>query len=80
MQKRNKTNSRKTLLFCFTILGMIAAFIVVPYQFSSKAGNEIKTGKGLIERTESHQAGSENYDIRSDKKASEIQLLHFANL
>src|SRR5688500_14165394 len=71
MQKDTKTSFRKTLVFCFVILGLFAALVIVPYQFRSEAGKQIKTGEGLNPRTHSHEEGLENYDIRADKSAFE---------
>lgn len=54
-------------------MGLVAALILLPSRFASEAGNNSKNKKGLIDRTESHDPGLENYDIRSDKsnKAAE---------
>ncbi len=71
MQKNTKTDLRKTLMFCFVILGLFAALIVLPYQFPSEAGKQRKSGEGLNPKTESHEEGLENYDIRADKSAFE---------
>ena len=68
MQKDNQTVSRNGLLFSLIVLGLAAVFIAVPNMFRSEAGN---TGKGLSQKTESHEAGLENYDIRADKTAFE---------
>ncbi len=68
MKKDNQTVSRNGLLFSLVVLGLVAGLIAVPNLFRSKAGN---SGKGLIQRTESHVPGLENYDIRADKSAFE---------
>ncbi|HEY8559187.1 MAG TPA: M36 family metallopeptidase [Pyrinomonadaceae bacterium] len=70
MKKDSTAEARNPLLLCTIILGLTAALVLVPYQFSSKAGGkEVK--KGLIQRTVSHKEGLENYDIRADKSAFE---------
>ncbi len=71
MQKDTKTSFRKTLVFCFVILGLFAALVIAPYKFRSEAGKQIETGEGLNPRTHSQEEGLENYDIRADKSAHE---------
>ena len=68
MQKKSITEVRNPLLFCLFILGLMTALVVLPSQFRSEAGSK---GKGLLQRTESHVPGLENYDIRADKSAFE---------
>ncbi len=70
MQEISKAGVRNPILLCTVILGLMAAFVIVPYQFSSSAGGK-QVRKGLIQRTESHEEGLENYDIRADKSAVE---------
>src|SRR5690242_17306170 len=70
MKKNSSAEARNPLLLCTIILGVIAAIVIVPYQFSSHAsGKQVK--KGLIPRTESHDEELPNYDIRADKSAFE---------
>ena len=72
MKRDSRAETRRGILISFVIFGLIAAALVIlPYQFESEAGNQIKVGKGLIQRTESHEEGLENYDIREDKSAFE---------
>ncbi len=71
MQKSFAVKTRKGLFLSLFVLGLAAALIILPYQFSSEAGSGSKNRKGLIERTESHGDGIENYDIRADKSAFE---------
>jgi hypothetical protein len=70
MQKKSRTEVRNPLLLCAVILGLMAALVFVPYQFNSLAGGK-KVSKGLLQKTESHEKGLENYDIRADKSAIE---------
>jgi subtilisin-like proprotein convertase family protein len=70
MQKNSTAGVRNPLLLCFVILGLMAALVIVPTQFRSEAGGQKKT-KGLVQKTESHEEGLDNYDIREDKSAFE---------
>ena len=69
MQK-SSTATRNSLLLSFVVLGLLAALAILPYQFRSEAGSQGEN-KGLNPRTESHEEGLENYDIRADKSAYE---------
>jgi len=70
MKKIENTGVRNPLLLCLFILGLMTALVYVPYQFNSSAsGKQVK--KGLLQRTESHEEGLKNYDIRADKSAYE---------
>ncbi len=71
MQKHFTAKTRWGLLLSLFILGLMAALIALPYQFNSEAESKGSPNKGLIERTESHVPGLENYDIREDKNAFE---------
>ncbi len=70
MQEKSKAEGRNPILLCTVILGLMAALVIVPYQFSSSAGGK-QVKKGLSQKTESHEEGLENYDIRADKSAVE---------
>ncbi|MCD9185447.1 MAG: M36 family metallopeptidase [Pyrinomonadaceae bacterium] len=70
MQKSSKTETRSSILFCLVFLGLVSALIFLPSQFRSEANSQGK-GKGLNPRTESHDQGLPNYDIRADKSAVE---------
>ncbi|HVE56711.1 MAG TPA: M36 family metallopeptidase [Pyrinomonadaceae bacterium] len=70
MQKNSRAGVQNPLLLCMFIIGLMAALVFVPYQFNSSASGK-KVNKGLFQRTESHEEGLENYDIRADKAASE---------
>jgi hypothetical protein len=70
MQKKSMAEVRNPLLLCAVILGLMTGLVYVPYQFSSRAGAK-QVRKGLFQRTESHEEGLENYDIRADKSAYE---------
>ncbi len=63
MQKSSTAGARNPLLLCVFILGLMAAFVLLPLQFRTEAGGQ----EGLFSRTESHQPGLENYDIRTAK-------------
>lgn len=65
MQKNYKAETRRSLLLSLVVLGLFAVLAILPYQFRSEA-NSTK-GKGLIQRTESHDEGLQNYDIREQK-------------
>ena len=70
MQKSSTAETRRGLLLSLFILGLVAALVVLPYQFRSEAGGQKSSdNKGLIETTVSHDDGLQNYDIREDKKA-----------
>ena len=69
MQKNSTPQVRNRILLGVSILGLMAAFVVLPYKFTSSAGN--KTASGLLQQTKSHEEGLDNYDIRTDKKAFE---------
>ncbi len=64
MQKKTTAEFRNPLLLSLVILGLMGALFIVPFQFRSQAVN---SGKGLIQRTESHTQGLENYDIREQQ-------------
>ena len=64
MQKKPAAKGRKPIFLNLIILGLTAALFIVPFQFRSEAGN---VRKGLIQKTESHSAGLENYDIREQQ-------------
>ena len=80
MQKSSKAEARFSLLLSLFVLGLIAAVIVVPYQFQSEASAQ-DGKKGLFIRTESHEEGLPNYDIRMDVKRPESAdaLVKFRN-
>ncbi|HEY0427419.1 MAG TPA: M36 family metallopeptidase [Pyrinomonadaceae bacterium] len=69
MQKRFTAITRRGLLLSLFVLGLVAAIILVPSQFTSEAGSQKTMKKGLFERTESHEEGLDWYDIREDKTA-----------
>ena len=68
MQRSSTAETRKSLVLSFIVLGLLAALILVPYQFRSEAVTNVNSDKkGLSVRTESHKSGLENYDIRTQK-------------
>ncbi len=70
MRSKTPNGSRKGTLLTFFALAFAAALFIAPAFFVSEAqkGNK-SNGKGLIERTSSHDPELDNYDIRTDKKA-----------
>jgi hypothetical protein len=52
-------------------VGAVAALTILPYTFHSEAGNS----KRGVWRTESHEPGYDNYDIRLDKNADASQFI-----
>jgi hypothetical protein len=71
MQKNFTSETRRKFLFCFVILGLIAAFIAVPYTFRSEAGKETQDESKASKKTVSQEKDLKNYDIRTDKRAFE---------
>src|SRR5215213_7481037 len=71
MQNNWKAEDRRRLLLCLIILGLTAALFILPHQFSSLAGGK-QVKKGLFQRTQSHEEGIENYDIRNEIKSEEV--------
>ncbi|MBK7707172.1 MAG: M36 family metallopeptidase [Acidobacteria bacterium] len=67
--------ARNPLFLTLVALLAIAFVSIMPGRFGSAAGT---SGKGLLERTESHVEGLENYDIRTDKQAVP-KLVEFRN-
>ncbi|MGB7202777.1 MAG: M36 family metallopeptidase [Pyrinomonadaceae bacterium] len=65
MSKRSMFDVRTGVVICLFVLGIIAMLAIIPAKFGSRA--QIKTGKGLFTRTESHDPGLPNYDIRTAK-------------
>jgi hypothetical protein len=74
MQKRSMAETRKSVLLSLFVVGLLAALVILPYQFRSEAGSQGKN-KGLFTRTESHEEGLENYDIRSTKTVEAADAL-----
>ncbi len=62
---RFKLGSRRRVVYTIGLLGIITAIFALSFQTRSKAAN------GLFQRTESHIKDLPNYDIRSDKTASD---------
>ncbi|HEX9961606.1 MAG TPA: hypothetical protein VGB00_11770, partial [Pyrinomonadaceae bacterium] len=71
MQKSSTAETRRGLLLSLFVLGLVAALVILPYQFRSEAGAKKNSQKGSIDKTTSQAEGLENYDIRSDKSAFE---------
>ncbi|MBK7394018.1 MAG: hypothetical protein IPI64_12085 [Chloracidobacterium sp.] len=60
----NFESGRGAFLALF-VLAVITAIFALPFQLRTNAA------KGLYQKTESHERGLENYDIRTDKAAFE---------
>ena len=73
MKHLASTITRNRVVFSLVVLGLIAAVIILPNQFHSKAGN---AGQDVTERTVSQVKELENYDIRTDKNQVET-LINF---
>ncbi|MBK6749119.1 MAG: M36 family metallopeptidase [Acidobacteria bacterium] len=66
MQRRKKTETRKGLLLCLFVLGMVTALTILPYQFRSSA----TAPKGLVQRTVSADPDiPKMWDIRESKES-----------
>lgn len=75
MNKETRAKSLRWLLLSAVFLGLAATLIILPKQFQTEAGSQRKAGKGLIERTVSHEKGIENYDIREQKSEDALDAL-----
>lgn len=64
MQNSQNKRARRSVLLSLIGLALVTAVTVVPTQFQMEVSGE---GKGLFTRTESHEPGLENYDIRNQK-------------
>ena len=73
MKKSANTKTRYRVVFSLAVLGLMAAVIILPNQFHSKAVN---TGQDVLERTVASEKGLEYYDIRTDKNQIET-LMNF---
>jgi subtilisin-like proprotein convertase family protein len=69
MQRSTAAETRRGLLLTFAVLGLVAAFICIPYQFRSEAGApKQRSEKGWNARATVQEEGLEEmYDIREDK-------------
>jgi hypothetical protein len=75
MQNRSTAQARKSVMLSVVVLGLLAALIFVPKQFQTEAVSNDSTKRGLINRTESHVRGLENYDIRTQKNPENSESL-----
>ena len=71
MKKIISAETRRSLLFCFVVLGLAAASFVVPFQFRSEAGNVNSPAAGNVNENERGKRELPNYDIRTDKGAAD---------
>ncbi|MBP6004011.1 MAG: M36 family metallopeptidase [Pyrinomonadaceae bacterium] len=63
MFKRFTAETRWSVFACLFVLGLITAIVVLPFKFSTAAAGQ----NGLFTRTESHDPGLPNFDIRTAK-------------
>ena len=71
MRKKLSADSRRSLLCCAAVLGLLAAAVIfIPTGFYSSAGNK-SAAKASNGKTLSHENGLDNYDIRTDRTARE---------
>ncbi len=75
MQNRSTADARRSVLLSLVVLGLLAAFLIVPFQFRTQAINDNSTKSGLVNRTESHVPGLENFDIRTTKSEEVAESL-----
>ncbi len=71
MHKTSSMITRSRVMLSLIVLGLIAAVVILPRQFNSKAGN---IGQNGLERTDSRDKNLEYYDIRTDKSQVETLL------
>ncbi len=74
VKKNLSGESRRRILFCLCVLGLLTAIIIVPNGFRSTAQSN-SGGEGLSQTTFSHEANLENYDIRTAKKQDAADAL-----
>lgn len=70
---RSNAKSRVSLFLCLVVLGLITAVIVVPFQYSTSAA--VGKGKGLVNRTVSHEDAFPHFDIRTQHTREAENLL-----
>lgn len=70
MSNRRDLDPRAMRFVFLTVAVVALAAVFVAVGFRSQAGDKTRGQKGLLQKTESHQPGLENYDIRNDKRAS----------
>ena len=74
MLKRSKAETRRSLLLCLFVLGLVTAAIIVPYSYGIKAA--VEKGNGLITRTVSQDDGiPKMWDIREQSGDSYLDSL-----
>ncbi|MGE3468120.1 MAG: M36 family metallopeptidase, partial [Pyrinomonadaceae bacterium] len=73
MFKRSKSETRRQLVLCLFVLGIITAVIAVPYQFGTSAAGK---KNGLVTRTVSGDDGlPKMWDIREQSGAEYVEAL-----
>lgn len=64
MQHSTRTETRGSLLLSLFVLALVTTFFVLPTQLQWEVNSQ---GRGIIQKTTSHEEGIENYDIRNQK-------------
>ncbi|REJ79164.1 MAG: hypothetical protein DWQ47_06910 [Acidobacteria bacterium] len=76
MKTADAADARFRLTLSLAVLALIGTAIFLPMQFRSEAATQpAAKDKGLFQRTESHEPGLENYDIRTVKDDEVFELL-----
>lgn len=78
MNKADAVDARRRLTISLAVLALLGAAIFVPMQFRSEASTQDKqesAKRGGLHRTESHEPGLENYDIRTVKDREVFELM-----
>jgi hypothetical protein len=74
MQQSKQTETRRGLWLSLFVLALVTAVAILPTQFDWEVSGQGKES-GLFQRTESHEPGLENYDIREQKSDETAELL-----
>lgn len=75
MQYRFTTNTRTNVVFSLFLVALLSALVILPMHFRTNAISSSDGEKGFFPKTESHETGLKNYDIRSDKSDSTADTL-----
>jgi len=75
MQNQTVDSKRVRLSISLFVIGIVGTLLFSSNYFGSKTEASPKKVKGIAVRTESHQTGIENYDIRLDKSDDIVRSL-----
>lgn len=78
MNKAEAADARKRLTLSLAVLALLGTAIFLPLQFRSEASTQDKqetAERNIFHRTESHEPGLENYDIRTVKSEEVTEAL-----